>query len=507
MLESGQNLNFAEPAKFVLQLLGEEISQPAQAAEASHAAAEPIKDRVNTNKTKPETLQSLLSQLEDLRNSGRLRNKDSALDAGIDAEALLIQALELAGSDASQLGLVEDVAERTSRSMGLWQTVETIAIAKIAVLAAERILKEPKFRISGYVKYANALLAQFVADTDEAHRYEDRGNAKENPTLIRAEKAIREACKLKGQPTTEMYLVLGEVLAASSQPEESRKTYIKAYERARLENDSLSIHSAIRGIINADSNLKTFVDSDHWFQTLADTEGGPIFFEWYDQAKRLSDRKEYERSGDIYVNAAAQASREGMLPWDSLCSAAEAYFRAQDADKLLDAARSCIDKAARIEGTSDRIAKAHFIIADTLNRRGVYEEGLAHANEAVALDSSDAFYYDALADSLIGLRRFKDAIKASKESVRLSDGKYSYMHFTLGTGYFELKNWDAARQSFEEAAELAPTNDAAAYNVALCLMHLGFDQDAASWYEEVLRRNPNPKQKQEILNRIRALRH
>jgi len=119
---------------------------------------------------------------------------------------------------------------------------------------------------------------------------------------------------------------------------------------------------------------------------------------------------EYERSGDVYVNAAAQASREGMLPWDSLCSAAEAYVRAQDADKLLDAARSCIDKAARIEGTSDRIAKAHFIIADTLNRRGVYEEGLAHANEAVALDSSDAFYYDARADSLIGLRRFEDAI-------------------------------------------------------------------------------------------------
>lgn len=54
------------------------------------------------------------------------------------------------------------------------------------------------------------------------------------------------------------------------------------------------------------------------------------------------------------------------------------------------------------------------------------------------------------------------------------------MHFTIGAGYSELKNWDAARQSFEKAAELAPTNDAAAYNVALCLMHLSFDQDAAS---------------------------
>ena len=35
----------------------------------------------------------------------------------------------------------------------------------------------------------------------------------------------------------------------------------------------------------------------------------------------------------------------------------------------------------------------------------------------------------------------------------------------------------------------------------------GYYLDAAKWYEEVLRRNPNYPEKQDILNRIERLRH
>ena len=47
---------------------------------------------------------------------------------------------------------------------------------------------------------------------------------------------------------------------------------------------------------------------------------------------------------------------------------------------------------------------------------------------------------------------------------------------------------------------------AAPYNVALCLERLGFSRDAASWYEEVLRRDPNDKRRSDILKRIQELR-
>jgi tetratricopeptide (TPR) repeat protein len=80
------------------------------------------------------------------------------------------------------------------------------------------------------------------------------------------------------------------------------------------------------------------------------------------------------------------------------------------------------------------------------------------------------------------------------------------MHFHLGSGYFETENWQFAQQSYEKAAELMPNSDAAAYNVALCLGRLGLYRDAAHWYEEALRRNPNRTDKQDLLDMISTLR-
>jgi len=80
------------------------------------------------------------------------------------------------------------------------------------------------------------------------------------------------------------------------------------------------------------------------------------------------------------------------------------------------------------------------------------------------------------------------------------------MHFHLGGAYFEIENWQFAKQSFEKAAELLPKEDASAYNVALCYQRLGLFVDAAHWYEEVLKRNPARTDKQELLNRIATLR-
>jgi tetratricopeptide (TPR) repeat protein len=137
---------------------------------------------------------------------------------------------------------------------------------------------------------------------------------------------------------------------------------------------------------------------------------------------------------------------------------------------------------------------------------GVYEEALSQAKESTVLAPEDPWAYDSEAVALIGLRRFQEAINAAKQAVRLSDGKYGLMHFHLGYAYFEIENLEFARQSYEKAAELMPKEDASAYNVALCYQRLGFSLDAARWYEEALRRNPNRTDRQEVLNRIAALR-
>ena len=121
------------------------------------------------------------------------------------------------------------------------------------------------------------------------------------------------------------------------------------------------------------------------------------------------------------------------------------------------------------------------------------------------LNAVDEFAYDDMANALIGLRRFGEAVTAEEQAIRLSDGKYGWMHFRLGSAYFSLENWNFAVQSFEKAAELTPAEPAAAYNVALCRQRLSQFSNAAHWYQEYLRRNPNADDQAEVLERIRIL--
>jgi tetratricopeptide (TPR) repeat protein len=136
----------------------------------------------------------------------------------------------------------------------------------------------------------------------------------------------------------------------------------------------------------------------------------------------------------------------------------------------------------------------------------VYEESLSHATAAVSMDPDNYAGYDVQADALFGLRRFQECINAAKQAVRLSDGKYGWLHFRLGAAYFETQNWEFARQSFERAAALDLKGPSAAYNLALCFERLGYKTDAARWFQEVLRRDPNSPDKDEIQRKLEQLR-
>jgi tetratricopeptide (TPR) repeat protein len=151
------------------------------------------------------------------------------------------------------------------------------------------------------------------------------------------------------------------------------------------------------------------------------------------------------------------------------------------------------------------LSTAHYQISEILNRRGVYAEGLNHAKEAVELDSSSSWYFQEEANALFGLRKFQEAVNASNQAIRISDGRYALMHFRLGASYFELGNWQFAEQSFEKAAELDLNLTAPAYNIALCFLNLGYRQDAVKWFREVLRRDPQYPDREAIQRRIAAL--
>ena len=293
---------------------------------------------------------------------------------------------------------------------------------------------------------------------------------------------------------------MGSILEDRELTAESKAAFLKAYEMAKAQNNADETGGALRGLIRTSAATPSVPETDRWFKTLVDAG----LVNWYDrdqQARRLYDRRDFHGSGD---NFALSASKE---LWNQYCLAATAYtIDGKDQDRILEMARACIANGASKPDSNAKLGDAHNEVASVLNNRGVYEEALSHAREAIAIQSDNAFYQDTLADSLVGMRRFQEAINAAKQAIRLSDGKYAWMHFTLGGAYFEIENWELARQSYEKAAQLDPKDDAATYNVAVSLARLGLLRDAADWYEETLRRNPNRNNKQEILNRIQTLR-
>jgi tetratricopeptide (TPR) repeat protein len=207
------------------------------------------------------------------------------------------------------------------------------------------------------------------------------------------------------------------------------------------------------------------------------------------------------RAGNAYRRAA-----ELRGPYSNWCSAALQYSAvSKQEESVLFCARKCIADGTGEKGSEAALGQAHQEIAAVLNERGVYTEALNHAKEATVLNPNDSFAYDDMATALIGLRRFDEAANAAQQAIRLSDGKYGWMHFHLGSAYFSQENWLFALQSYEKAAELNPEEAASAYNVALCHSKLRHWGDAVRWYREYLKRNPAADDKAQVLETIRVL--
>jgi tetratricopeptide (TPR) repeat protein len=299
-----------------------------------------------------------------------------------------------------------------------------------------------------------------------------------------------------------MYFWLGDALEMGGSYQEADTALNKALDLNRIKPDDGEKANIVRDLIASASALNRTNVVDGWFNILVQT-GFATSSDWEAQARRLDSMNRYAEAGVDWQRAA----EIDKAPWTDWCEAAGSYAEAPEkSDETLYTARKCISDGSGESKSEGRLSLAHFFIASILNDRGVFEEALSQARESIVLNGENGSAYDAQAVALIGLRRNQEAVNASKQAIRLTDGKYGIMHFHLGSAYFGTENWQAAAQSFEKAAELMPISDAAAYNVALCLAKQGITLDAAHWYEECLRRNPNRSDKQDILSIISALR-
>lgn len=358
----------------------------------------------------------------------------------------------------------------------------------IAILAARRAVGL-KSTSEGQLVLAQALTAKGVWEEGE----------NQQKLYAEAEKAARSAVAGTRAPTAEMYYALADVLENRGTYAEAESNFRLALTASRKASDSDLEAQSIRGLARCADALDKGTEARNWFELLR-KDGNASVYDWRSQARRLDRAGEFQSAGDAYATAA----KLGGL-YTNWCHAATMYSMVNQSDSILSCARSCISDGTGKDKSEQTLAIAHRQIADVLNERGVYEEALSHAKEATVLNSSDPWAFSSMADALFGLRRFQETINAAKQAIRLCDGKYSSMHFRLGMAYFDTENWEFARQSFQKAAELNPKDPAAPYNVALCFQRLGLYIDAAHWYEEVLRRDPNRSDRDDLLNLIRIL--
>jgi S1-C subfamily serine protease len=464
-IEDGQNLNFAVPAPAVLRLLS---GRPVQSTDVPTlvASAQSLVEKRNS------------LQYSDDANSAFQRNET-------EIKSTFVNAIDRASKADSTLLL--QVSEQFFES---WYAGDR----DVAVLAAERSIRlAPSAATNLALAKALNMQAAFLNTATDGDQ--------QKALLARAENLARQSISLAKPPTAEMYYWLGDTLEQRGAHLEADSGLRKALELNRTPANIETQARILRDLIVVADNLQKPNDVDKWFAALAQT-GQASVWDWSQQATRLDKVGRYAEAGETWQKAA-----EFNIVWSNWCEAAGSFeFAPGRDDDVLFTARKCIEVGAGKQNSETRLSTAHVALAIVLNDRGVYEEALSHAKEATVLNAENPFGYNQQAAALVGLHRYQEAINAGKQAIRLSDGKYGIMHFNLGRAYFQVENWEFAKQSFEKAAELMPSSDAAAYNVGLCLQRLEFFLDAAHWYEEALRRNPNRTDKQDLLNSISVLR-
>jgi tetratricopeptide (TPR) repeat protein len=448
-LEGGQNLNFAIPASVVRSL----ISAPASAEDFAVAlnAAKQIVGSPYTPSNDPSAWTRRTAQVREglraaaTRASKALEFLDLARLAGDAAES------ELAATYATE-------AIRRDRSL--------------ADSARSLMLSAWEFDVWFLDSTRTSLMSQMlaVADSQIAHR----------PT------------------NPEAYNFRSQVL---SKMKRGAAAISSAHRAVQLADGLEQLGAYWTTYHNAVGDFGTASDDDAVFAAMT-RAGQTGLYDWTAHAEHLRGRELWERAGDTYAEGYRLFPSQ-PVSIAAICNAGRMYAIANRTDAALETLRTCVARYATASAVdTNDVAFAHRVIAGVLIDRGVYAQAELDARQALSLAPNDAWSAYELSRALEGAQRPTEAAAAAEEALRMSDGKYSSMHFAAGSAYFDLKDWSRCARAFSKATELESKDPAAPYNAGLCLAHQGYYHDAARMMEQVLVRKPDRADRAEIQRMI-----
>ena len=461
-LGEGQNLNFAVPARYLDALIHGPTSAVPASADAKSALDKALSIRDALDKEE---------YSDEATSAWQVKNKEIG--------AMLNIALD--SDDPS-------ILTRLARS---FSSIDNQA----SVRAAERAFNmENSAKTSDAL--VNALLWKAIFLGKEDASYEE--------TLARASSIGEPWIQTGKNPSSSILSNMAFVTELQGQNSEALHLYLRAL-NAPTDEWSPTRYTVLLGLFRNSAAVKDTAQRRKWFGQLVQT-GHADAEDLTTEAGYLDDEGDLKGATELYEQAAPLSKVGGE--W---CTAAVGRGIQGAIDETLADGRECLSRQEKIQENSkvsldDIFANVNMYMARALNSRGVYTEALNHAREATKLDPKNGNAYDEMGDALYSLQRYEECVSAESEAIRLTDGKFGFMHFRLGTAYFSLEQWKSAETEFETASRMNPKDDTSTYDVALSLARQGFFKDAIPWYEETLRRNPTTKDREEIMKRIQELR-
>jgi len=139
------------------------------------------------------------------------------------------------------------------------------------------------------------------------------------------------------------------------------------------------------------------------------------------------------------------------------------------------------------DSNSDALGLLSYV--DWMQRR--FDQAVADAQRAVAINPNSAQGYEALSDALLLAVKCEEALRAADKAMRLDPARQDFYAASAGVAYNEMGRYQEAVPLLKQNLAAYPNNLVAHLFLASAYVELGRDQEARAEAAEIMRISPH----------------